>query len=385
MRYAVQTKVPILESKKGIDELRVEHEASGSAYVAKHDRFVVANMGIKTATLQPLMSTQPPNVFIDANVLAQVGPPPGNATFQRLVDLVDYRLINAITTDVSKSELARLHVATANKKMQPITDAEFQRLMRTLFGVQIPSVNSQEIVDKIRANIGQGVEVMFSALKARVASVADVNPTVIFADYDREEGLFHSKNKRNQFSDAFIFECLKTVANEGPPMLVVTNDGDFDRPVSDEPNMILINSIPNLFNWLGLRIEEPEVDLIEFLNENLEANGGVLEELEQDDWELDEGRYLDLRLRNFEGIYYTAFQQIRPGAPLLVSVEATAYLDGIDSSSSDNQVETTARAQIAFHAAVEVDEQGIPVNLTDVRFFEYTMHLDNATIWFLYD
>ena len=260
------------------------------------------------------MSTQPPNVFIDANVLVQVGPPPGNATFQRLVDLVDYRLINAITTDLSKSELSRLHVATANKKMQPIADTEFQRLMRTLFGVQIPSVNSQEIVDKIRANIGQGVEGMFSALKARVSYVADVNPAVIFADYDREEGLFCSKNKRNQFPDAFIFECLKTVANEGPPMLVVTNDGDFDRPVSDEPNMILINSIPDLFNWLGLRIEEPKVDLIEFLYENLEANGGVLEELEQDDWELDEGRYLDLRLRNFEDISYTAFQQIRPGA-----------------------------------------------------------------------
>ncbi len=358
---------------------------NGFAYATEHDHSLDST-GNRIATPPNPMSTQLPNVFIDANVLAQVGPPPGNATFQRLVDLVDYRLINAITTDLSKSELTRLHVATANKKLQPIADGEFQRLMRTLFAVQIPSTNSQEILGKIRANIGHGVEGMFSALKARVVSVADVNPTVIFADYDREEGLFHSKNKRNQFPDAFIFECLKTVANEGPPMLVVTNDGDFDRPVGDHPNMILINSIPSLFNWLGLKIEEPEADLIEFLYENLDVNDAVLENVEQYGWELEEGRHLDLRLRYIEDVEYTAFQQIRPGAPFLVSVEATAYLDGIDRySSSDDSVETTARAQIAFHAAVEVDGQGIPTDMTDVRFFKYTMHLDNATIWFLYD
>ena len=330
------------------------------------------------------MNTLPPNVFIDASVLAQVGPPPGNATFQRLVELVDYRLVNMITTDLSKAELARLHVATANKKMQPIADAEFQRLMPTLFGVQMPAVDSQEVVNKITAHIGRGVESMFSALKARVFSVSVVNPAVIFTDYDRKEGLFHDKNKRNQFPDAFIFECLKTVANQGPSLLVVTNDGDFDRPVGDEPNMALIKSIPDLFKWLGLSIEKPEVDLTEFLFENLGTNDGVLDELEKDQLELDEGRYFDLRPSYFDDIDYTAFEQIRPGAPLLISVEATAYLDGIDSSSRDNPVETTVRARFAFHAAVELDEQRIPVNLTDVQFFDYMIDSDSTTIYFVY-
>ena len=165
---------------------------------------------------------------------------------------------------------------------------------------------------------------------------------------------------------------------------MVTNDGDFDRPVGDEPNMALIKSIPDLFKWLGLSIEKPEVDLTEFLFENLGTNDGVLDELEKDQLELDEGRYFDLRPSYFDDIDYTAFEQIRPGAPLLISVEATAYLDGIDSSSRDNPVETTVRARFAFHAAVELDEQRIPVNLTDVQFFDYMIDSDSTTIYFVY-
>ena len=332
------------------------------------------------------MNAQPSNVFIDSNVMAQVGPPPGNATFQRLVDLVDYGRIRMITTKINKSELTRIHIASANKKLQPVRDPEFQRLMRRLYNVQIPPLDSQEISDSIRADVGRGVEAMFGALSAREIPLHVVDPNEIFEGYDKGTGLFDSKNKRNQFPDAFIFECLRSVARESPTLVVITNDGDFEGPVSDDPNMTLLKSIPDLFLWLDLQIDEPEADLIEFLQEHLAINQAVLDEVEQYDFEVGEGHYVDLTLDCFEDVIYTAFRQVRPGAPLLISVAARAYLHAGDRySGRTSRFGNAPTADIAFHASVKVDDQGVPIELTDVQLFENTIRLDDSTIWFLYD
>jgi len=52
-------------------------------------------------------------------------------------------------------------------------------------------------------------------------------------------------------SDAFIFECLKHEASEMEPIVVVSDDGDFDTPSKDAINISVLKSIPELFCKAG--------------------------------------------------------------------------------------------------------------------------------------
>ena len=50
--------------------------------------------------------------------------------------------------------------------------------------------------------------------------------------YVNSKGFFTVEGKKNQFPDAFVFECLRTEASEEEPIIVVSNDRDFEQPRS---------------------------------------------------------------------------------------------------------------------------------------------------------
>ena len=75
--------------------------------------------------------------------------------------------------------------------------------------------------DQIRQDTTAGVQAMFQSLSAKTLDIDLVTPSVIFADYDQSEGFFYTGNKKDQFPDAFIFECLKTAASADSSLLIV--------------------------------------------------------------------------------------------------------------------------------------------------------------------
>ncbi|WP_201151409.1 PIN domain-containing protein [Rhodovulum sulfidophilum] len=59
------------------------------------------------------------------------------------------------------------------------------------------------------------------------------------------------REKKDQFPDAFIFECIKQVASAKSPVIIVSDDGDFDKLAGDEEHVSVIKSLPELFQHLG--------------------------------------------------------------------------------------------------------------------------------------
>ena len=92
----------------------------------------------------------------------------------------------------------------------------------------------------------------------------------MFSDYTAGEGFFTGKGKKNQFPDAFIFECLKPEASSEEPVIIVSEDRDFEEPVEDEDHISLVKSLPELFKTLGLQADKPEIeDFLECHEEEL--------------------------------------------------------------------------------------------------------------------
>ena len=269
---------------------------------------------------------KPIRVFFDANILIKVGAPPGNETFQRLVDLVEYGFIDVVVTDLTKLEIVRHHSKVAFDRLQPLVNPHFRRLAARHLGVELPDINETYVRYKVKCDIADGVEMMFSSLKAVVLSVNDVRPSVIFADYDQNEGFFVADNKKYQFPDAFIFECLKSVATEDAPLLLVTADRDFREPANRANHIRVVGSISELFGELGLLVDEPNPDLEPFLYYDLLQNTDFLQYVESDSWQFDEYD-IETTCTDIDFNSITSFQQVNENAPLLVSVEVTVDLD----------------------------------------------------------
>ena len=192
-------------------------------------------------------------VFFDASSFITVGAPPGNVAFQRLVDLVHHGFVSVVTTDLTIKEVINHHTRETFNALRPLANPRFQRLAARHFGIEFPNLTNAMTRDQIRRDVTDGVQEMFQSLGARILDINVVSPSVIFEAYTQNEGLFISQNKKNQFPDAFIFECLKTVASADSPLFIVADDTDFDVPATREDNIDFVKSVSGLFEKLGLK------------------------------------------------------------------------------------------------------------------------------------
>ena len=305
------------------------------------------------------MTKHPINVFFDASSLIKVGAPPGKDTFWRLVELVDYGFISVVTTDLTKAEIAKRHASNACRTLSPLAQAGFRQLAAKYFEIKLPDMSESEILARVRREMDHGVERMFSSLRARVLEVDQVKPSVIFEDYDRGIGLFVDKNKKNQFPDAFIFECLKQFASADTPLLIVADDPDFEEPAKGTDHISFVNSIEGLFDTLGLVQDEPDPDLELFLDEELRYNVEFLAHVERDDFEFEDYEAsISCQTIQFESI--TAFKQVDENAPLLASVDVTIDLE-VKIQHNDGLTEyENGTGRVSFFASITNDQNGSP-------------------------
>ena len=229
----------------------------------------------------------PLQIFFDATALVKVGAPPGNETFRRLVDLVGYGFITVVATNLTETEITRHHTDVAFERLRPLSRRNLRDSASRYLDIVVPEMSETELRDQIKQKIAEGVTRMFARLDATTVDVNNVNPSRIFDDFDASAGFFVAQNKKNQFPDAFIFESLKQVATAETPLLIVSDDPDYRKPIDNEDHFDLIVSIEDLFGKLGLLIDEPDPDLEPFLYNELMGNDEFLfyVEIEAEDFQ----------------------------------------------------------------------------------------------------
>ena len=329
------------------------------------------------------MGEHPINVFFDASSFITVGAPPGNVAFQRLVDLVHYGFISVVTTDLTVAEVINYHTQETFNALRPLADPRFRRLAATHFGIEFPSLSNAMTRDQIRLHVTDGVRRMFQSLGAKIFDINVVSPSVIFEAYAQNEGLFIAQNKKNQFPDAFIFECLKIMVSADSPILMVADDTDFDVPAEGEDNIDLVKSISGLFEKLGLKQDEPDYDLEPFLYAALMENAEFLAYVEfQDDYM--DGYRVTATCHTIEFDNINAFQRVDEGAPLLLSVDATVQLDvDIDPNDGRQSEHAAGSGRVSFYASIENDENSVLKTISELRVFKCS--LSWGSTWLSYN
>ena len=334
------------------------------------------------------MPTKPPlKVFLDANVVIQAGKPPGGPLIGRLADLVKAELITVMTTDLTIVEVAKKHAENDFEVIGPMGDPHFRNIAGDALGLQLPVLTRADIRLGLAERYKSRVTDMFQGLSATVLSIDTVKPSAVFGAYSGATGFFSGSGKKQQFPDAFIFECLKAAAPAPETLVVVSNDGDFSGPAAAAGNVTVVKSIPDLFKILGLEVDAP--DVADFLDRNAadlvarcdtEVGNWGLSVSDVEDAEIEETTVTAVEVGDL-----TSFGSTEKGGDVLVvgSAEVTARVsyshpdwDGAMWDSEDKVLvpfdsvsgETEVTFEVRFSMSILVDDAGDLVEIDEFRF-----------------
>ena len=325
-------------------------------------------------------------VFIDANIFIQAGKPPGGPLIKRLKDLTDAGFITVLTTDLTCQEVAKKHTENHYNVVKEVGQSHFRRLIKDVLGTDLPDINKTELKAKLTEIYAQSTEAMFIELNCKTLEIDDVMPSIVFSDYAAGEGFFTSTGKKDQFPDAFIFECIKAEASREEPVIIVSKDGDFDKPVESQDHISLVKSLPDLFKTLGLQMDAPEVEgflthhndeLIEAVDRELD-NWGLVDEVE-------DGEITETDVTDVEVIELISFGPTEKGNPILVvgrlSVNVNVsythpnWDEGIYDSEDKCYIqldyisgETDVSFEVDVSMSLAVDKDGTPKDIKEMRF-----------------
>ena len=332
------------------------------------------------------MSGRPTKVFLDANVVIQAGKPPGGLILSRLKKLIDAGFITVLTTDLTCQEVAKKHADDDYKVIKEVGQSHFRKIVEKVVGTKLPNITKSELRAKIAEAYTQSTTAMFKDLRCKTLVIDNVKPSIVFSAYAAREGFFTHEGKKDQFPDAFIFECLKAEATREEPVIIVSNDSDFDKPVKSEAHISLVKSLPELFETLGLQVDAPEVtDFLECHKKQLvEAVDGELE-----DWgligDVEDSEIEETNVTEVEAMDLMSFGSANKGGPILVvgslSVKVNvsythpdwnhAVYDSEDKryiAFEDVSGETEVSFDVDVSMSVAVDEDGNPERIEELSF-----------------
>jgi hypothetical protein len=327
-----------------------------------------------------------PKVFLDANVVIAAGKPPGDPILARVAALVEADLITLLTTDLTVTEVSKKHAENDYEVIKEVGRLHFRKIVEEVAGTKLPDITKAQMKTKLAATYEASTKAMFKTLDAKTLPIDSVKPSAVFATYASGEGFFTGDGKKDQFPDAFIFECLKAEASNKSPVIIVSNDGDFEKPVKGAKHISLVKSLPDLFKALGLEVEAPELD--EFLEEN-KAELVTAADSELSDWgliadvedaEIDETTVTDIEVQEL-----TAFKPTEEEGSFLVVARITvkanvsythpnwdeAMYDSEDKRLipfEDVSGETEVSFDVSISMSIGVDENGEPAEIEELRF-----------------
>jgi len=325
-----------------------------------------------------------PRVFLDANIIISAGKPPGGPMMKRVTELVHAEIIDIITTDLTETEVAKKHISNDYEVIKDISKPHYRKIAKEA-GIEIPEATKHQIKEKIAKKYETSTEKMFKDLNAKKLSIDEVKPSTVFKDYANKEGFFSGEGKKDQFPDAFIFECLKKEAEEAP-IIIVSSDGDYLAPVKNEDKIFLVKSLTDLFKHLELEFEEPKLE--EFLAQN---NNELIDivEAELNDWgligDVEDSEIDEISVKNLKIEKTVAFKPTTEDDPILLtgSLHVTAEVsythpdwDSAAYDSEDKRLipfdevcgETEMELFIDISMSISVDEDGTPIEIEEFRF-----------------
>lgn len=229
------------------------------------------------------MTSSKLKVFLDANVVIQAGKPPGGPIMSRVADLVNAGIISVLTTDLTVTEVTKKHTENDYEIIKEVGRPHFRKVVKEHLKSTLPDLSKTKLKEKISTKYAKQVAEMFDSLKSKYLPIDHIKPSIVFTAYAEGSGFFTGEGKKDQFPDAFIFECLKAEASKKSPVVIVSNDNDFNIPVKNIDDISLLKTIPDLFQMLGLQVEAPEIE--QFLEQN-EKNLIDIVDKELSDWGL---------------------------------------------------------------------------------------------------
>ncbi|WP_287183476.1 PIN domain-containing protein [Paraburkholderia sp.] len=338
------------------------------------------------------MTNSPQKVFLDANVVIQEGKE-GSPIIERMVDLVDAGLVSVLTTDLTMTEVAKKHAENDLDLVKDFARPHIRKVLSDVLGAQFPAVTKADMKAALRKKHHAVTEQMFKALKAKILSIDDVKPSDVFAAYANKEGFFSGEGKKDQFPDAFIFECLKKLASAESPIIIVSSDGDYAAPVAAMTNIKLVKTFAELFAELGLAIEPPDVqgffeadhdELVSRFDDEVSSWG--LQVSDVADAEIDESTVTEVTLDQFKAFRFVDEEQILVVGYAMVKADVAFTHPDWDTASWDSEDkiaiphrdvsgETEVEFEVPFSMSLSVDESGKPVALDNLSF------LDSSFVW----
>jgi hypothetical protein len=332
------------------------------------------------------MPKNKPKVFLDANIVIGAGKPPGGPELVRVIDLVDAGLITVLTTDITVNEVAKKHRQNDFELIKSICHPHFRKVVEETTGVSLPDTKMAGLTQMLIEIYESSTKAMFSKLGAQTLAIDDVQPSVVFAAYAAGNGFFTGEGKKDQFPDAFAFECLRRVASKEEPVIIVSRDIDFEAPTKAEQFISLVKSLPDLFAALDLEMQAPEID--EFLEEhNMELVDAVDQALSDwglqgdvEDSEIDETIVTEVQVEKL-----STFKPTKQGDPILVvgrlAVKAQISYTHPDWDhamyDSEDQIlipfddvsgEMEVDLKIEVSMSIAVDDDGEPEDIRELQF-----------------
>ncbi len=326
-------------------------------------------------------------VFLDSNILIQAGKPPGGPVLERLKHLVNAGLVTVLTTDLTCREVAKKHTENDYNVIKEVGQPHFRNIVKDILGTKFPKITKSKLKTKLAKSYRQSTEAMLTELNCRMLKIDDIKPSKVLFSYTNGEGFFAGEAKKEQFPDAFIFECLKAEASGEESIIVVSNDRDFKKPVEDEAHISLVKSLPELFERMGLKIDAPDMEgflechegkLFEAVNEELNCWGFVGD---VPDSEIEETTVTDVRVIKLASFGSTE----KRGSILIVGrlhVRAEisyAHPDWDTAMYSDDDIlvwindervsgETEVGFNVDVSMSVAVDKNDNPKSIEELRF-----------------
>ena len=325
-------------------------------------------------------------VFLDANVVIQAGKPPGGLILSRLKELIDAGFITVLTTDLTCQEVVKKHAENDYNVIKEVGRSHFRMIVEEALGVRLPNITKSELEAKLTETYEQSTKAMFKDLRCKTLVIDNVKPSTVFSAYAASEGFFTHEGKKDQFPDAFIFECLKAEATGEGPVIIVSNDGDFDKPVKSEAHISLVKSLPELFETLGLQVDAPEVT--DFLERHKKQLVEVVDS-ELEDWgligDVEDSEIEETNVTEVEAMELMSFGSTNKGGPILVvgrlSVKVNVSYTHPDWDHSiydsedkrriafeDVRGETEVSFDVDVSMSVTVDEDGGPERIEELSF-----------------
>lgn len=340
-------------------------------------------------------------IFLDSNILIQEGKPPDGPVFERFKHLVKAGLVTVLTTDLTCREVVKKHAEEDYKVIKEVGRPHFRNIVKEVLGTKLPQITKSKLKTKLVESYRQSTEAMLNKLNCKMLTINDIKPSKVLFSYTNSEGFFAVEAKKDQFPDAFVFECLKAEASGEEPIIVVSNDHDFEKPVEGEDHISLVKSLPGLFKKMGLEIDAPDIEgflechedeLFEAVNEELDC-WGLVGDIR--DSEIEEATVTDVR-----AVKLVSFGSTEKGGSILI-VGCLQVRTGISYTHPDwdtamysdddvlvwiNDERVSGETEIGFNVdvsmSVAVDENNNPKSIEKLRFlnsdFQHIeLHRDN--------